>query len=60
MDYCREIFSKNKFKNDLKLDENIYRDFSFFKEPQGHPGPKKNEKVILRRSPWDQVGTLNH
>ena len=29
-------------------------------DPQGHPGPKKNEKVILRRSPWDQVGTLNH
>ena len=27
---------------------------------QGHPGLKKSEKVILRRSPWDQVGTLNH
>ena len=29
-------------------------------DPQGHPGPKDNEKVILRRSPWDQAGTLNH
>ena len=29
-------------------------------DPQGHPGPKKNEKVILRRPPGDQVGTLNH
>ena len=29
-------------------------------DPQGHPGLKKSEKVILRRSPWDQVGILNH
>ena len=29
-------------------------------DSRGHLGPKKNEKVSLRRPPRDQVGTLNH